>query len=232
MVTNNLELPPGVHVRVLLTSPLETFTVGHTIIISRGLLDVLPDEATLACMLAHELAHIALGHHFDTRWAFNDRTIFPDEATLRRMHFARDSREEQEADAKALVLMQNSPYKDKLASAGLFLRSLEARQAQLPNLIRARLGSPVAYGKKKDVRMSSLMNGAPELLPRSIDQIASLPLGGRIRVDPWSDSIELAKTKPVPLVSANEKMAFEVTPLFPYLYRLNDRMAGNAAGQQ
>ena len=48
MVTNNLELPPGVHVRVMLTSPLETFTVGHTIIISRGLLDVL--GSTVICV--------------------------------------------------------------------------------------------------------------------------------------------------------------------------------------
>ena len=30
--------------------------------LSRGLLDVLPDEATLAAVLAHELAHIVLGH--------------------------------------------------------------------------------------------------------------------------------------------------------------------------
>jgi hypothetical protein len=34
--------------------------MGHTIAISRGLLDVLPDEASLAMVLAQELAHIAL----------------------------------------------------------------------------------------------------------------------------------------------------------------------------
>jgi hypothetical protein len=45
---------------VLLTTPLESFVVGRTIILSRGLLDVLPDEATLAAVLAHELAHIVL----------------------------------------------------------------------------------------------------------------------------------------------------------------------------
>ena len=43
-VTNNLDI--DVHCRVMLTSTLETFSIGHTIVISRGLLDVLPDEAS------------------------------------------------------------------------------------------------------------------------------------------------------------------------------------------
>src|SRR5437762_11317241 len=40
-VTNNLSIEPETRVRVLLTAPLETFSVGHTIVISRGLIDVL-----------------------------------------------------------------------------------------------------------------------------------------------------------------------------------------------
>ena len=61
LVTNDLDLP-AVRCRVLLTTPLESFVVGRTIVLSRGLLDVLPDEATLAAVLAHELAHIVLHH--------------------------------------------------------------------------------------------------------------------------------------------------------------------------
>ena len=90
ILTNNLEIIPDVRCRVLLTSPLESFTVGHTIVISRGLLDVLPDEASLAMTLAHELSHIALGHRIDTRFAFNDRFFFPDTSTFQRMDFARN----------------------------------------------------------------------------------------------------------------------------------------------
>ncbi|MGZ7099771.1 MAG: hypothetical protein ACXVJ8_14945, partial [Candidatus Angelobacter sp.] len=52
-VTNNIDLPRPVRTRVLLTSPLETFSVGNTIVISRGLIDVLPDEASLAAVLCH-----------------------------------------------------------------------------------------------------------------------------------------------------------------------------------
>src|SRR2546428_173986 len=74
IITNKLEIVPDVRCRVLLTTPLESFTVGHTIVVSRGLLDVLPDEASLAMMLAHELGHIALGHRINTKLAFTDRS--------------------------------------------------------------------------------------------------------------------------------------------------------------
>src|SRR3984957_15669267 len=48
LITNNIDLQGDFRCRVLLTSPLESFTIGHTIVVSRGLLDVLPDEASLA----------------------------------------------------------------------------------------------------------------------------------------------------------------------------------------
>jgi hypothetical protein len=53
VISNNLTLASDVRSRVLITAPLESFAVGHTIVISRGLLDVLPDEASLAMVLAH-----------------------------------------------------------------------------------------------------------------------------------------------------------------------------------
>ncbi|MGB6199229.1 MAG: M48 family metalloprotease, partial [Candidatus Acidiferrales bacterium] len=77
-VTNNLDIEPDVRCRVLLTSTLESFTVGHTIVLSRGLIDVLPDEASLAAMLAHELAHVVLGHRIDSQYAFFDNILFDD----------------------------------------------------------------------------------------------------------------------------------------------------------
>ena len=142
IITNNLEIIPDVRCRVLLTTPLESFTVGHTIVLSRGLIDVLPDEASLAMVLSHELAHIALGHKIDTKFAFNDRMFFPDPVTFQRMSFERSPMDETAADTKAMDLLKNSPYKDNLATAGLFLKELQARGPVLPNLIRAHLGNP------------------------------------------------------------------------------------------
>jgi hypothetical protein len=221
LVTNNIDLQSDVRCRVLLTSPLESFTIGHTIVISRGLLDVLPDEASLAMVLAHELSHIVLGHQFDTKLAFNDRMFFPDEDSFQRLDFKRRPADEEAADTKALELLKNSPYKDKLGTAGLFLKSLQEHAPDLPNLIRPHLGNSFAESKGKDIRMSALLASAPELDAKRTDQIAALPLGGRIKLDPWTDQVELAKAKPVALTSAKEKMPFEITPFFPYLTRIS-----------
>lgn len=228
-VTNNLDIQPEVRARVLLTTPLESFTVGHTVVISRGLLDVLPDEAALAMVLAHELGHIALGHRLDTKYAFGDRMVFPDEETFQRIQLARDPHEEEAADRKALEFLQNSPYKDKLANAGLFLRELELRSRELPALIMPEFGSRMA---KKDgvLRMSALLQAAPALKTDDVTQVAALPLGSRIKLDPWDDNVELKKSKSVPLLSAREKMALEVTPMIPHLARYHGPQVANAAG--
>ncbi len=218
IVTNNLDIQPEVRARVMLTSPLESFAIGHTIVVSKGLLDVLPDEASLAMVLARELGHVALGHQMDTKFAFNDRMFFADEDTFSNLNFRRSSADEEAADQKALELLTNSPYKDKLGNAGLFLRALQTRAPELRNLIRARLGDGLVSGKT--LRMSALLNSAPQLDERKKDQIAALPLGGRIKVDAWSNEAAMAKTKPVALLSAREKMPFEVTPVFPYLTRI------------
>jgi hypothetical protein len=227
MVTNNLDIQPEIRCRVLLTTPLESFTIGHTIVVSRGMIDVLPDEAALAMILTHELAHITLGHHLNTKLAFNDRMFFPDERTFERMDFARDRGEEEAADKKAVELLNNSPYKDKLANAGLFLKAVQARAPELKNLIRAHLGDSLLNGNA--TRMSSLMTASPQFDPKKPDQIAALPLGGRVKVDPWNNQLELIKTKPVAISTAAEKMPFEVTPFFPFLTRLGTTAPEKAA---
>ena len=217
-VTNNLNIQPEVRARVLLTSPLESFTIGHTIVLSRGLVDVLPDEASLAMVLSHELAHIALGHRLDTKYAFNDRMLFEDPAAFENVDLKRDPKEEIDADKKAAEFLKNSPYKDKLGNAGLFLKAVDQRASALPHLLLPHIGNTMVKGSQVQ-RMAALKQGAPKLEMTKVDQIAALPLGGRIRVDPWTAKIELSKAKAVPLLSAREKMPFEVTPVYLYLTR-------------
>jgi hypothetical protein len=234
LLTNNIDLQGDFRCRVLLTAPLESFTIGRTIVVSRGLLDVLPDEPSLAMVLAHELSHIVLGHRLDTMLAFNDRLLFPDQESFQRLDFKHSSADEEAADTKALELLKNSPYKDKLGNAGLFLKALQLRGPDLPNLIRPHLGNALASGKS--LRMSTLLASAPALDDKRIDQIAALPLGSRIKLDPWSDQLDLAKGKPVALISAREKMPFEITPFFPYLTRIStggaDKIALTASPTQ
>jgi hypothetical protein len=211
-VTNNLDIEPDVRCRILLTGTLESFSIGHTIVISRGLLDVLPDEASLATILTQELANIIVTKPSTDQWGFNDTTNVTTVEALSHFAFRDDPSQVEMASAKALVLLKNSPYKDKLGNAGLFLKQLDAESKALPALINPHLGNRVAF-------YTQLLSSGPALTPMKLDQIAALPIGARVKVDPWSDRVQLLQAKPVALLSAREKMPFEVTPFMPYLSR-------------
>jgi hypothetical protein len=211
-VTNNIDVEPEVRCRVMMTSTLESYTVGHTIVLSRGLVDVLPDEASLATVIAHELGHVVLGHRLDSSYAFFDQLLIDDKETFRHFGFARTPDEEKAANVKAIQLLNNSPYKNQLGNAGLFLTALETRQKEIPNLISAHLGDRVPV-------ISDLKSSMPVDQKQNPQMIAALPLGGRVKLDPWSDKLELIKSKPVGTVAEREKMPFEVTPFMPYLMR-------------
>jgi hypothetical protein len=217
-ITNNIELPRPVRTRVLTTSPLETFSVGNTIVVSRGLIDVLPDEGSLAMVLAHELAHIVLGHNLGSQYAFNDRMLFSDDATYKNLGFKHIPEEEAAADKKAIEMLKASPYAQKLESAGLFIKALQARAPQLSALLQAHLGNNIAENGTV-TRMAQLGTSAPALDWNKLDQIAALPLGGRVKLSPWDDKVEIVKAQPVAITSARDKMPFEVTPFFPRLTR-------------
>ncbi|MGA2002999.1 MAG: M48 family metalloprotease [Terriglobales bacterium] len=220
MITNNVELPRPVRTRVMTTSPLETFSVGNTIVVSRGLIDVLPDEGSLAMVLAHELAHIVLGHNLGSQYAFNDRMLFSDEGTFANLGFKHIPAEEEAADKKAVEMLQASPYAQKLETAGLFLKALQTRAPQLSALLQAHLGNNIAENGKV-TRMAALETSAPALDWNKLDQIAALPLGGRVKLNAWDDRVEMVKAQPVAIVSARDKMPFEVTPFYPRLARYN-----------
>ena len=226
-ITNNIDLPRPIRTRVLLTSPLETFSVGNTIVISRGLIDVLPDEASLAMMLSHELAHIVLGHNLGSKFAFDDRMLFSDDATYQNMGFKHVPEEEVAADKKAIELLKNSPYGQKLDTAGLFLRQLQERAPALAALLTAHLGNSVADKQGNLTRFVPIMQAAPKLDFNKLDQIAALPLGGRVRMNVWNDQVEMVKTPPVAITSVRDKLPLEVTPFFPRLTRIGSN-AGSA----
>jgi len=217
-VTNNLDIDPEVRCRVLMTTTLESFTLGHTIILSRGLIDVLPDEASLATVIAHELGHVVLGHRMDSNYAFFDQLLVEDKETFRHFYFARTPAEEEAASAKGFQLLNNSPYKNQLANAGLFLAALQSRQKEIPNLISAHLGDRVRV-------IADLKTAAPADAKPNPQMLAALPIGGRVKLDPWLDKLDLIKSKPIGAIAEREKMPFEVTPFMPYLTRFGSEVA-------
>jgi Peptidase family M48 len=211
-VTNNIDVEPEVRCRVMMTSTLESYTLGHTIVLSRGLIDVLPDEASLATIVAHELSHVILGHRMDSNFAFFDQLLVDDKETFRHFGFARTPDEESAANAEAIKLLNNSPYKNQLGNAGLFLSALAARQKEIPNLVSPHLGNRVPV-------IGDLKSSTPVDPKQNPQMIAALPIGGRVKLDPWNDTLTMIKSKPVGTVAEREKMPFEVTPFMPYLTR-------------
>jgi hypothetical protein len=150
--------------------------------------------------------------------------LIDDKDTFRHFGFARTPEEESAASTKALEFLQKSPYKDQLANASLFLQALQARQKEIPNLIAAHLGDKVVT--IADLKTAALAPAAASTSASATpDQkknptmIAALPIGGRVKLDVWSDRLDLIKSKPVGTVAEREKMPFEVTPFMPYLTR-------------
>ena len=221
-VTNNLDIQPAVRCRVLMTSTLESFTMGHTIVLSRGLVDVLPDEASLAAILAHELAHVVLGHRMGTQFAFFNRLRFEEKETFRHFGFIRTPEEEQAATQEGIELLKKSPYRDQPGNAQLFLEALKNRSKEIPNLVSPHLGNSVATGW-------AIASAQPSAAKPEDNVIAALPLGGRIKVEPWNNQLQMLKSKPAGGVAKDEKMAFEVTPFFVYLTRQGNNLAKEAA---
>ena len=223
-VTNNLDIEPDVRCRVMTTTTLESFTLGHTIVLSRGLIDVLPDEASLATIIAHELSHVILGHRMDSQFAFFDQLLIQDKDTFRHFGFARTPDEEHQADEKAVQLLSNALKDPQLAkawqlgNASLFLQALRSRQKEVPNLISAHLGNRVPA-------MPNLQATTPVDPKQNAQKIAALPIGGRIKMDPWNDKLEMIKSKPIGTIAEREKMPFEVTPFMPYLTRYGSEAA-------
>lgn len=226
MVTNNLDIP-AVRCRVLLTTPLESFVVGRTIVVSKGLLDVLPDEASLGAVLAHELAHIILKHSIAGQYLGSVSSSFPDVEIFSRFSFRFSPAQEAEADQKGQELLAKSPYKDQLAKVGLFLKALQARSQQLPNLMRGRFSND--FGSSHLIGMQAVTHAGGLLQMNRLDQIAALPLGSRITMDPWSDRIDMRKMTAIQLERPAEKMPFEVAPFFPFLKRLEPQKERAAA---
>lgn len=214
LIANNIEL--DVDCRVLLTTPLETFSVDQAIVISRGLLDVLPDEASLAVVLSDELAHILLGHPTETMYAFSDLTLLEDAALLNGLRVQRSTDEIAAAGVKAAALLRNSSYNDQLTQAGLFLKALERHGSQLPNLVQPNFGNQLTVDKEL-IRLAELSKEGPALNDEDLTQIAALPLGSRIRVNGWSNEVALIDATPVAIRTARDKMPFEISPFMLHL---------------
>ena len=237
-VPNNLAFSSPIHCRVMLTNTVETTTVGNTILMSKGLIDTMPrtaaGEATIASVIAMELAHIALGHHIDTRYAFNDRLLFPDEASFQRIDMYHSLHDNEDAVKKAQQFLEASMYKDQLPTAGLFWAQLADRGHVLKALNTPKLGDSLLRADGTPW-MLTLAHSAPKINWDDMAQIPALPLGSWLKTDPWDDRVHQLNAKIYAPMNPRDKMPLEVTPVYFKLQRYsatNLQPASNAPQEQ
>ena len=100
--------------RVLLTTPTEIFNVGHTIILSRGLLNILPNDSVIPVLLAREIADML----------FRESELSSQNSAL--------------LWQKAIAMSDKAGYSNGVPYTSLLLSQLAQHSKCIPNLVRAR----------------------------------------------------------------------------------------------
>jgi hypothetical protein len=195
-----------------MTSDFEMFSMQNTIVLSRGLIDVVPNEETLAALLAFELADAMVPKPAQDQYGFSDILRLTPTEALKKLSFVDKPEEAKKNSERALELLKKSPYGSKLSNVGLFLSQLQSQRPALKELISARLGNQVYF-------TSQLLPMSPPLAPASLQQLGALPMGSRIKINSWNDSVTLMETRQMAPLSPREKIPFEVTPVNLHLTR-------------
>lgn len=181
MASSNLPQRP-IACRVLMSSPVESFTVGDTIVLSRGLLDLLPDEPALAAVIAHEIAHILLGHT-DPPSIAAEGDIFAQGRVPGALKFHTNPAQEKAARALAATLVENSPYAGTLDRLLEFAAAVRERRSETPRVLQARFGGQIA---EELIALAQATQAAKSVQP------GALALGSRIETEPSTGALTFA----------------------------------------
>jgi len=223
LVYNNIPTARPIRVRTLLTEPLESLAVGNTIIISKSLLDttsvVTADGAQqmgdLNAILAFQLAHIILGHRLDTKYAFNDRLLFPSTSVFERIPMHHTAADNAEAAKKAMELLSAKELVDGQQYFGLYLQQLQQRLKALPALNQPVIGDALIKSDTDSTFwMQALVPKGIKLDMKDLKQQAAMPLASFLRFDPWTDQLIQMHPGFEPILSDRDKMPFEVEPVY------------------
>jgi hypothetical protein len=217
---NQIPIDRPIRVRTLLTTPLESVAVGNTVLISKGLVDttavITTDGAqqmgNLNALLAFQVAQIVLGHHIDTKYAFSDRLLFPPESAFEKLPLHHTDADDTESSKKAMELLSVKDLADGQQYFGLYLQQLQAREKGLRALTDPQLGDSLI---KPDGTfwMQAIVSKSPKLNNTDLKQQAAEPLDSYLRNDPWTDQVVKLNAAPEPLLSARDKLPFEITPV-------------------
>ncbi len=222
---NNITLSRPIRCRTLLTEPLESVAIGNTIVVSKSLLDttgvITQDGAqqmgNLNAILAFQIAHIILAHRLDTKYAFNDRLLFPTTSVFNRIPMHHTDADNTAAAKKAMELLSAKELEGGQQYFSLYLQQLQQRVKNLKALNEPMIGDGLI---KNDEDPSFWMQAViakgpkPKLDMKDLKQQAAMPLASFLRFDPWTDQVYVMHSAFEPLLTAADKMPFEVEPVY------------------
>ena len=223
LVYNNITLSSPIRCRTLLTEPLESLAIGNTIVLSKSLLDTTAvitadgaqQTANLNALLAFQLAHIILGHRLDTKYAFNDRLLFPSTSVFQRIPMHHTNAENTAAAKKAIELLNAKELVDGQRFFGLYLSQLQERVTSLHALNEPVLGDALVRSDQDDTFwLAAMMPKGGKLNMNDPKQLAAMPLSSFLRFDPWTDRVIAMHTAIEPILGPADKIPFEVAPVY------------------
>jgi hypothetical protein len=223
LVYNNIQVSRPIRVRTLLTEPLESLSVGNTIILSKGLIDTTSIPSTdgsqqmgdLNALLAFQLAHIILDHRLDTKYAFNDRLLFPSTSVFERIPMHHTDTDNEAAAKKAMDLLNAKELAGGQQFFGLYLQQLQQRLKGLPALNTPVIGDAlVKSDKDSSFWMAAMMPKGIKLDMKDLKQQAAMPLANFLKFDPWTDQVVQIHPSFEPIINERDKMPFEVEPVY------------------
>jgi len=220
---NNITLSRPIRCRTLLTEPLESLAIGNTIVISKSLLDttgvVTQDGAqqmgNLNAILAFQIAHIILAHRLDTKYAFNDRLLFPTTSVFNRIPMHHTDADNTAAAKKAMELLSAKELEGGQQYFSLYLQQLQQRVKSLKALNEPMIGDGLVKSDEDPTFwMAAIETKGPKLDMKDLKQQAAMPLASFLRFDPWTDQVYVMHSAFEPLLTAADKMPFEVEPVY------------------
>src|SRR6201996_1913969 len=220
---NNITLSRPIRCRTLLTEPLESLAIGNTIVISKSLLDttgvVTQDGAQqmgyLNAILDFQIAHISVAHPLDTKYVFNDRLLFPSTTVFNRIPMHHTDADNAAAAKKAMELLNAKELEGGQQYFSLYLQQLQQRVKSLKALNEPMIGDGLIKSDADPTFwMQAITTKGPKLDMKDLKQQAAMPLASFLRFDPWTDQVFVLHSAFEPLLTAADKMPFEVEPVY------------------
>lgn len=220
---NNITLSRPIRVRTLLTEPLESLAIGNTIVLSKSLIDttgvVTQDGAqqmgNLNAVLAFQIAHVILAHRLDTKFAFNDRLLFPTTSVFNRIPMHHTDADNTAAAKKAMELLSAKELEGGQQYFSLYLQQLQQRIKGLKALNEPMIGDGLVKSDNDPTFwMQAIVAKGPKLDIKDLKQQAAMPLSSFLRFDPWTDQLSVMHSAYEPILSPADKMPFEVEPVY------------------